>query len=91
MRRIGSMAQLDYFSMQLAEQMQALSMQYIQDAFYAEEDIGLDNLTHALFLKEMEKAKEGGPIAENEFNRMLSKIIQGVVPMITNPPPQEGQ
>ena len=89
MRRIGSFAQLDFLSMQLAEQMQALSMQYVQEAFFAEENIGLDNLTHALFLKEMENAKAGGPIAENEFNRQLAKIIQGIVPSILNPPEEQ--
>ena len=89
MRRIGSFAQLDFLSMQLAEQMQALSMEYIQESFFAEENIGLDNLTHALFLKEMEKAKEGGPIAQNEFNRQLAKIIQGIVPSILNPPEEQ--
>ena len=91
MRRHGDFAQSDFAAMRLAEQLQSLSMQYINEAFFAEEDLGLDNLTLDKFFKELEKAKDGGPVAEFEFNRQLTKIIQGVIPMVTQPQePQEG-
>ena len=75
--------------MRLAEQMQALAMEYIQEAYFAEEDLNLDNLTFNAFVKAADAAHEGGPIAQNEFNRMLTKILQGVVPQIMNPPEEE--
>lgn len=90
MRRVGDFAQLDFYAMRLAEELQALSTQYINEAFFAEEDLNLDNLTLANFLKEAEKARDGGKVAELEFNRQLAKIIKGVVPMILNPPPEQG-
>ena len=91
MRRIGDFAQADFFAMQLAEQLQALSMQYVNEAFFAEEEINLDNLTLSNFLKEASKAKEGGPIAEQEFSRMLAKIVQGAADMVMNPPQEEAK
>ena len=89
MRRVGSFAQADFQAMRLAEELQALSTLYINESFFAEEEINLDNLTLANFLKEAEKARDGGKVAELEFNRMLAKIIKGVVPMILNPPEEQ--
>lgn len=91
MRRIGDYAIADFAAMRLAEEMQALSVLYINEAFFAEEELNLDNLTLNNFLKEMQKAKEGGPVAEHEFNRMLAGIVKQAVDMTMNPPqPTQG-
>lgn len=90
MRRIGDFAQADFAVMKLAEELQAMSTLYINEAFFAEEDITLDNLTYSNFLKEAQKAREGGPVAQQEFNRMLAKIVQNSVGMVLNPPQPEG-
>lgn len=82
MNRIGNFAQADFQAMRYADQLQALAVSYIQEAFFSEEDLNLDNLTPTKFLQELEKARDGGPIAQLEFNRMLGKIIMGAVPMV---------
>ena len=86
MRRIGDFAQADFFTMRLAEELQALSMQYIQEAYFAEEELNLDNLTFANFVKAADAAQEGGPIAQKEFDRLLAKIIKGATDQVLNPP-----
>lgn len=90
MRRIGDFSQADFEAMRLASQLQALATEYINDAFFAEEELNLDNLTLHNFVTSLDKAQDGGPVAVLEFNRMLSKIIAGVVPQVINPP-QQGQ
>ena len=85
MHRVGDFAQLDFQAMRLAEQLQAMCVSYINDAYFAEEDLTLDNLTPAKFISELEKARDGGPVAQFEFNRMLGKIIEGVIPQVMNP------
>ena len=90
MIRHGDFASADFEAMRLASELQALSVEYINESFFAEEDLNLDNLTLANFMKEMEKARDGGPVAAFEFNRQLSKILQGVIPQVMNPQ-QPGQ
>lgn len=90
MRRIGDYSQADFAALRLAEQMQALATQYITEAYFAEEELSLGNLTWNNFIKAADEAKDGGPIAMNEFNRMLAKIISGAVPEALAPP-EEGQ
>lgn len=85
MIRVGDFAQLDFQAMKMAEELQAMCVSYINDAYFAEEDLNLDNLTPARFIAELEKARDGGPVAQFEFNRMLSKIIEGVIPQVMNP------
>lgn len=82
MQRHGSFAQADFQAMRYADQLQALAVSYIQEAFFSEEDLNLDNLTPTKFLQELEKARNGGPIAQLEFNRMLGKIIMSAVPTV---------
>lgn len=91
MRRIGDYAQADFAAMRLAEELQALSVMYINDAFFAEEELNLDNLTLTNFLKAMESAREGGPVAETEFNRMLANIVRQAVGTVMAPPQEGGQ
>lgn len=86
MRRIGDFSQGDFEAMKLADQMQALAVGFIKDAYLAEEDINIDNLTLDRFLTELDKARSGGPIAQYEFNRQLSKVLMQVVPSVMNPP-----
>ena len=91
MRRFGDFAQADFYSMRLAEQMQTLAMQYIHEAFFAEEDLAMDNLTWNKFQKAMDDADQGGPVAKVELDRQLIKILNGVMPGVLNPQPQGGQ
>lgn len=90
MRRIGSLAQADFEAMKLGDQMQALCVMYLNKVYFAEEDIALDNLTLEKFLSESQKARDGGPIAQYEFNRQLTKILSGVIPQVMSQPPEEG-
>lgn len=92
MRRFGDMAQFDFYSMRLAEQLQTLAMQYIHEAFFAEEDLAIDNLTWNRFSKAMDDAQQEGPVAKVELDRQLAKILKGVLPQVLNPqPPGQGQ
>lgn len=90
MRRIGDYSQADFSAMRLAEQMQAMATQYINDAYFAEEDLNLNNLTWDNFVKQMDAAKDGGPVAMLEFNRQLAKIIQTAVPQVLQMGQEEG-
>lgn len=89
MRRIGDFSQADFAVLRLAEQMQALAVNYLNEAYFAEEDLNIDNLTWDRFVKAWDEAKDGGDIGMYEFNRQLAAIIQGVIPQVLNPP-QEG-
>ncbi len=86
MNRIGDLSQADFESMRLAEQMQALSMEYINEAFFAEEDLNINNLTWNRFMDAVDRAKDGGPVAQNELDQMLLKILQPIAQQVMNPP-----
>ena len=80
MRRVGSYSQADFASMRMADQLQAMALDYINDVYFAEEDITFANLTPAKFQAELDKARDGGPVAMQEFNRQLAKILGEVLP-----------
>lgn len=75
MRRIGDFSQADFQAMQMADQLQALSVGFIKEAFFAEEELNIDNITETKFFKELDKARAGGPVAQYEFNRMLGDLL----------------
>lgn len=85
MNPVGDFARADMGAMLLAQQLQGLVMDYIQDAYFAEEDLNLGNLTYDRFLKEYEKAKDGDTM--NELNRQLAAIIGPVIQQVFMPPP----
>lgn len=87
---IGDFAQADFNAMRAAIELQGYLMDYINDAYFAEEPLTIGNLTYARFLKEYEKAVDGGPVAMKELNRQLAVILQPVAQQVMSQP-QQGQ
>ena len=74
--------------MKLAQELQGKVMDYINDAFFAEEDLNLNNLTYTRFMKEYDRARNDGTL--DELDRQLAAILSPVIQMVLSQPP-EGQ
>lgn len=75
MRRIGDYSQADFQAMQMADQMQALAVSFIKEAYFAEEELNLDNITEKKFMQALDKARTGSSVEKYEFNRMLGDLL----------------
>ena len=90
MKPVGDYARADFAVMKLAQELNAQIMDYVQDAYFAEEELNLGNLTYARFMKEYEKAKDGDDLAKSELNRQLGAILAPLIEQVMAAPPQEG-
>lgn len=90
MKYVGDFAKADMNAMRLAQELQAQAMSYIQDAFFAEEELNANNLTPARFMREYEKARDDEGLM-NELNRQLAAIIGPIIPLVFAPPEQGQQ
>jgi len=72
----------------MAQELQGLVMDYIQDAYFAEEELNLGNLTYARFMKAYEDARDND--MTDELNRQLAAIISPVIQQVFMPPPAKG-
>ena len=66
-------------------------MDYVMEAFFAEEDLNLNNLTYDRFIKEYEKAHAGDDLAKSELNRQLGAILGPLIEQVMAAPPEGGQ
>lgn len=85
---IGDFARADFAVMRQAQELQGLVMDYIQDAYFAEEDLNLNNLTYARFMREYENAKAGGPLAMEELNTQLAGLLGPIIQQVMSQPPE---
>ena len=92
MRRIGDYSQADFQAMQMADQMQALAISFIKEAYFAEEELNLSNITETRFVKALDSARTGSSVEKYEFNRMLGDLLIQAVQrgQQQGQPPQQG-
>lgn len=92
MRRIGDYSQADFQAMQMADQMQALAVSFIKEAYFAEEELNLSNITETRFVKALDGARTGSSVEKYEFNRMLGDLLIQAVQrgQQQGQPPQQG-
>ena len=87
MRPVGNMARAEFEVMRLAQLLQGQALDYVMEAFFAEEDLNLNNLTYDRFMKEYEKSRAEG--TTDEFDRQLAAILSPVLQMVLSAPQGE--
>lgn len=86
----GDFVKADFAAINMSVELQGLAMDYIMDAYFAEEKLNINNLTYANFMKEYEAAKDGDELAKSELDRQLLAILQPVIQQVMTPQPQNG-
>ena len=89
MNPVGDFAKADMRVMLLAQELNGHVMDYINDAYFAEEPLNLENLTYDRFMKAYEKAHDAGPEAIDELNQQLAGILAPIFDQFMQMPPQE--
>jgi Ca2+-binding EF-hand superfamily protein len=87
----GSLSRLSFASIQLAEAMQARSVDYINEAFHTESDeVDINRMTYHDFITALETAEKNG--TRDEFERRLADQLLPMIQAVMAPPEQtEGQ
>lgn len=88
MRYLGDFARADFAVMQLAQQLQGKAMDFIQEAYYAEEDLSLNNLTYDRFMKHYDRARTEG---FDDLDRQLAAILSPILQQVLSAPPEGEQ
>lgn len=91
MKPVGNFARAEFEVMNLSQQMQGRVMDYINDVYFAEEELNINNLTYERFMREYEKAQAGGDESMSELNRQLAGILSPIIDQFLAAPVQEAQ
>ena len=91
MNPVGDFARADFAVMLLAQELQGRVMDYVSDAYFAEEELNANNLTYERFMRAYEKAHDGGDAEMQELHRQLAGILSPLFDQFMAMPMQEGQ